>query len=633
MAELKEKLFSEFPPVSTEEWVAKITADLKGVPFEKKLVWKTGEGFNVNPFYRREDLKDLKTTDSLPGEFPYVRGTKKDNDWKVRQNIEVTNFKSANAEAKDLLTKGVTSLGFSVKGDEVNAENIATLLDGICPVATELNFSTCNCKVEKLITILVENFKTKGADLSKCFGSVDFNPFKKPLLKGKVNDSWVDDAAAVLKAGRELPRYRFLGVDSFYLNNAGAYISQELGCALAWGDEYISKLTEAGFGADEVAKKIKFNMGISSNYFMEIAKFRAARWLWAEIVAAYKPVCHCPTECPNKAKDGMCRCACKMEIHAVTSEWNMTVYDAYVNLLRSQTETMSAALAGVNSITVSPFDKSFETPDDFSKRIARNQQLLLKEECHFDKVVDPAAGSYYIEVLTASLADVAWKLFLNMDEKGGFGALANVGDIQKAVNASSALRKKAVATRREILLGSNQFPNFNEVVAEKVKKAPACCCGGACEEATIPTLDLSRGASQFEDLRLATEKSGKTPKVFMLTIGNLAMRLARSQFSANFFACAGYKIIDNLGFDTVEAGVEEALKVGAEIVVLCSSDDEYVEFAPAVNKVLAGRALFVVAGAPACMDDLKAQGIEHFIHVKSNVLETLQAFNVKLGIK
>ena len=221
----------------------------------------------------------------------------------------------------------------------------------------------------------------------------------------------------------------------------------------------------------------------------------------------------------------------------------------------------------------------------------------------------------------------------NMDEKGGFGALANAGDIQKAVNASNDLRKKAVATRREILLGSNQFPNFNEVVAEKIKKVPTCCCGGACGEATIPTLDFSRGASKFEDLRLATEKSGKTPKVFMLTIGNLAMRLARSQFSANFFACAGYKIIDNLGFDTVEAGVDAAVKAGAEIVVLCSSDDEYVEFAPAANKALAGRALFVVAGAPVCMEDLKAQGIEYFIHVKSNVLETLQAFNVKLGIK
>ena len=412
--------------------------------------------------------------------------------------------------------------------------------------------------------------------------------------------------------------YRVLAVNAFLFNNAGAYISQELGYALAWGNELMAKLTEAGFTADEVAKKIKFNFGISSNYFMEIAKFRAARWLWAEIVAAYKPACEC---------------ACKMVAHAQTSEWNMTVYDAHVNLLRSQTEAMSAALAGVDSITVRPFDKIYQTPDDFSERIARNQQLLLKEECHLDKVVDPSAGSYYVEVLTNSLADVAWKLFLEVEEKGGFSVAVNAGEIQNAVNASNVARKKAVATRREILLGSNQYPNFTEVAADKIQEKGSCCCGGGhCGEATIPALDFSRGASEFEALRMATEKSGKTPKVFMLTIGNLAMRLARSQFSANFFACAGYKIIDNLGFDTVEAGVEAAVKAGAEIVVLCSSDDEYAEFAPAAYKALAGRAEFVVAGAPACADDLKAQGIDQFVNVKSNVLETLKAFNAKLGI-
>ena len=415
-----------------------------------------------------------------------------------------------------------------------------------------------------------------------------------------------------------LPNYRVLAVNAFLFNNAGAYISQELGYALAWGNELMAKLTEAGFTADEVAKKIKFNFGISSNYFMEIAKFRAARWLWAEIVAAYKPACEC---------------ACKMVAHAQTSEWNMTVYDAHVNLLRSQTEAMSAALAGVDSITVRPFDKIYQTPDDFSERIARNQQLLLKEECHLDKVVDPSAGSYYVEVLTNSLADVAWKLFLEVEEKGGFSVAVNAGEIQNAVNASNVARKKAVATRREILLGSNQYPNFTEVAADKIQEKGSCCCGGGhCGEATIPALDFSRGASEFEALRMATEKSGKTPKVFMLTIGNLAMRLARSQFSANFFACAGYKIIDNLGFDTVEAGVEAAVKAGAEIVVLCSSDDEYAEFAPAAYKALAGRAEFVVAGAPACADDLKAQGIDQFVNVKSNVLETLKAFNAKLGI-
>ena len=618
MAELKEKLFSEFAPVSTEEWMAKITADLQGVPFEKKLDWQTGEGFNVNPFYRAEDIEGLKTTESLPGEFPYVRGTKKDNDWKVRQNIEVCCFKGANEKALDLLTKGVTSLGFIIKGDEVNEENIATLLEGICPASVELNFNTCNCKAEKLIGILADYFKGKGVDAEKCYGSVNYDAFKKPLVKGKENSEWVEGAAAVLKAGQALPNYRVLAVNAFLFNNAGAYISQELGYALAWGNELMAKLTEAGFTADEVAKKIKFNLGISSNYFMEIAKFRAARWLWAEIVAAYKPACEC---------------ACKMVAHAQTSEWNMTVYDAHVNLLRSQTEAMSAALAGVDSITVRPFDKIYQTPDDFSERIARNQQLLLKEECHLDKVVDPSAGSYYVEVLTNSLADVAWKLFLEVEEKGGFSVAVNAGEIQNAVNASNVARKKAVATRREILLGSNQYPNFTEVAADKIQEKGSCCCGGGhCGEATIPALDFSRGASEFEALRMTTEKSGKTPKVFMLTIGNLAMRLARSQFSANFFGCAGYKIIDNLGFDTVEAGVEAAVKAGAEIVVLCSSDDEYAEFAPAAYKALAGRAEFVVAGAPACADDLKAQGIDQFVNVKSNVLETLKAFNAKLGI-
>ena len=620
MAELKEKLFSEFAPVSTEEWMAKITADLKGVPFEKKLVWKTGEGFNVNPFYRAEDIEGLKTTESLPGEFPYVRGTKKDNDWKVRQNIEVTCFKGANEKALDILNKGVTSLGFIIKGSDVNAENIATLLDGICPECVELNFNTCNCKAEMLIGILADYFKGKGADLEKCKGSVNYDPFKKPLVKGKENENWVEAAAAVLKAGAALPGYKVLAVNAFYFNNAGAYISQELGYALAWGNELLAKLTEAGLDATEVTKKIKFNFGISSNYFMEIAKFRAARWLWTEIVAAYNPAC---------------QCACKMHVHAQTSEWNMTVYDAHVNLLRSQTEAMSAALAGVDSITVRPFDKTYQTPDDFSERIARNQQLLLKEECHLDKVVDPSAGSYYVEVLTNSLADVAWKLFLEVEDKGGFGAEVASGEIQKAVNASNEARKKAVATRREILLGTNQFPNFNEVAAEKIQnEAAGCCCGGGhnCGEATITALDFSRGASEFEALRLATEKSGKTPKVFMLTIGNLAMRLARSQFSSNFFACAGYKVIDNLGFDTVKAGVEAAVEAGAEIVVLCSSDDEYAELAPAAYKALAGRAEFVVAGMPACMEDLKAVGIDQYVNVKSNVLETLKAFNVKLGI-
>ncbi len=622
MAEQKEKLFSEFEPISAETWMAKITADLKGVPFEKKLVWRTGEGFNANPFYRLEDLEGLKTTSSLPGEFPYVRGTKTDNDWLVRQDISVECCKAANEKARDVLMKGVTSLGFKIKGDDVTTENIAALLDGICPECVELNFSTCLCKTGQLINILAECFAKKGANPAKCTGSVNYDPFKKPLIKGHKNEDWVPAATEILDAGKALPKYRLLAVNAFELNNAGAYIAQELGYALSWGNDLMEKLTDAGFTPDEVASRIKFNFGISPNYFMEIAKFRAARWLWAEIVNAYHPA----------SED-----SCKMVAHAQTSHWNMTVYDAHVNLLRTQTETMSAAIAGVDSITVHPFDEAFKEPDDFSERIARNQQLLLKEESHFDKVVDPGAGSYTIEVFTNSIADVAWKLFLETEDKGGFGTLANAGEIQAAVNASNDARHKAVATRKETLLGTNQFPNFTEVAGDKIKiEESACCCKGQaynhCENEGVTKLNFARGASEFESLRLATEKSGKTPKAFMLTIGNLAMRLARAQFSCNFFACAGYKTIDNLGFDTVEEGVEAAVKAGADVLVLCSSDDEYATYAPQAYTALAGRALFVVAGAPACMEELKAQGIDQFIHVKSNVLETLQAFNAKLGI-
>lgn len=629
MAEQKEKLFSEFAPVSTEAWKEKIVTDLKGADFDKKLVWKTGEGFNVYPYYRAEDIEGMKTAESLPGQFPYVRGTKAGNDRKVRQNIEVECCKAANEKARDLLEKGVNSLGFILKKEDVTPENIATLLEGICPECVELNFKTCNCKAAELTGILADYIKGKGADVAKCFGSVNFDPFRKMLVKGRDVENWVEKAAAVLEAGKALPRYRVLAVNAFLFNNAGSYITQELGYALAWGNELLAKLTDAGFPADEVAKKIKFNFGIGANYFLEIAKFRAGRWLWAEIVAAYNP--QCQRDCDNSKPDGLCRCAAKMQVHAQTSQWNMTIYDAHVNLLRSQTEAMSATLGGVDSVTVRPFDEVYKKTDDFSERIARNQQLLLKEECHFDKVVDPSAGSYYIENLTVSVADQAWKIFLGVEEKGGFYAAVKAGDVQNAVNEASAKRKAAVATRREILLGTNQFPNFTETAAGKIEKTEGCSCGCSAEK-TIATLNFDRGAKEFEDLRLATEKSGKTPKAFMLTIGNLAMRLARSQFSCNFFGCAGYKVIDNLGFDTVEAGVEAAMEAGADIVVLCSSDDEYAELAPKAFAALNGRAQFVVAGAPACMDELKAQGIDQFINVRSNVLETLKAFNQKLNI-
>ena len=619
MSNMKEKLFTEFQAPTTQEWLDKIEVDLKGADFQKRLVWRTNEGFNVQPFYRREDLKDLKAVDSLPGEFPFVRGNKKDNNlWFVRQDIKVEDAKAANAKALDVLNKGVDSLGFQISGSDLSKELIATLLEGILPQYVELNFKTCQRHCVELAGILVAYFKEKGYSLAELKGSINFDPIEKILKKGKDVTPVLAEAKALVEALQELPGYKCINVNSVSLNNAGAYIYQELGYALAWGAEYLNILTEAGIDATEAAKRIKFNMGVSENYFMEIAKFRAARLLWAQIVKQYEPKCDC---------------ACQMHVCAITSEYNQTLFDSYVNLLRSQTETMSAALANVDSIIVTPFDKPYETPTEFAERIARNQQLLLKEEAHFDKLVDVSGGSYTIEHLTDAIAQEGWKLFLAVEEAGGFLAEALKGNITNAVNASNDKRHAAAATRREFILGTNQFPNFTEKSEGKQPQGYACCCATATHETgDLPQLNTQRLASEFETLRLSTEKAQKQPIAFLLTIGNLAMRQARAQFSCNFLAAAGYKVMDNLGFKTVEEGVDAALEAKADIVVICSSDDEYAEYAIPAFQYLNGRAMFVVAGAPACSEDLKAAGIENFIHVKSNQLETLRAYNAKLGI-
>ncbi len=627
MAEEKLNLLADFPAVSTKEWKDKIIADLKGADFDKKLVWRTPEGFNVQPFYRQEDLKGLKTTVSAPGQFPYVRGTKTNNEWAIRQNIcACKNARKANAKALEVLNKGITSLGFCLDAEKLNYHFIKVLLDGIKADAIAINFSICPCAAPELAGILVRYYGRSGYDFKKVVGSINVDPMKQMLIKGKplTREQVTEKIVATVKAAKSLPNYRVVGVNSVVLNNSGAYCAQELAYALAWGADYMTMLTEAGVPNYQAARAIRFNMGIGGNYFMEIAKFRAARMLWAKIVEAYKA----PTF-TTALKE-----AAKMNVSAETSRFNMTIFDAYVNLLRSQTETMSAALAGVDEIVVTPFDVTYEQPTDFAERIARNQQLLLKEESHFDKVVDPAAGSYYLENLTHAIATEAWKQFLAIQEQGGMYEMIAADKVQADMQANLTKRLGDVAKRKEILLGSNQYPNFNEKAAKKIKTTGCGCGCGTCStkpEGALATLPVARAAEEFEALRLETEGAKKQPVAFMLTIGNLAMRIARAQFSCNFLACAGYKVIDNNGFATVADGIKAARKAKADIIVLCSSDDEYATYAPEAWKKLQGaKELFIVAGAPACMEDLKALGITNFINVRSNVLETLKSFNAQL---
>jgi methylmalonyl-CoA mutase len=617
------KLFTEFPPISTSEWEEVINKDLKGADYDKKLVWKTMEGFSVKPYYRAEDLENIKNSHASPGDFPYLRGTKlSTNNWLVRQDFDACKPEEANAKAVDVIKKGVDSVGFITCTDcEPSVESISKLIAGIDATNSEINFVS-SCSSRKILPFLIEYLKGQKIDLSKVKGSFDYSPLSAFSLKGKFCVDAKTAAARtleVIEKGRELPEFRLISVRGDIFRNAGSSIVQELAFSLAMGVEYMNWLTEQGVNSSEVLSKMKFTFAVGSSYFMEIAKFRAARYLWAKIAEAYTP-----QDIENA----------KMCIHGVNSEWNKTVYDPYVNMLRTTTEAMSGVLGGIHSFTVLPFDAPFQDPTVFSERVARNQQLVLKEEAYFGKVVDPAAGSYYIEKLTQSIIDNAWELFIKVQEMGGYTEAFSKGFIQSDIKAVATKREANIATRRQTVLGTNQYPNFDEVTdtkAVKIDMVKKPEVQKSAETICEPLIQY-RGSQALEELRYRTDATGKRPKTFMLTLGNLAFRRARAQFSCNFFACAGFEVIDNIGFKTIDEGLKAAMDAKADIVVICSSDEDYETLAIEAFEKLNGKAIFVVAGEPACKPTLEAKGITNFISVKSNVLETLNEYQKKLNI-
>ncbi|MBS0011067.1 MAG: acyl-CoA mutase large subunit family protein [Bacteroidales bacterium] len=614
----KEKLFEQFPPVSTGEWMNRVKADLKGQDFERKLVWKTIEGFSLNPFYRAEDIKSIPCLDKPPGEFPFLRGIYPGrNEWYVRQDINVKDPVKANARALDILNRGVTSLGFIFEeGTEYTSALMESLLKDIYCESIEINFLTQG-KAKELFSAFAAYLDRKGVKAGSVRGALETDPLGRLMVNGNlcipVNEAF-DYLAGLVKSAGIYPNYRVLAVNGAAFGNAGSGVVQELAFSMAMGSEYLSGLTDRGISTDDAARSMGFTFGIGSNYFMEIARMRAARIMWAKIVEAYKP---------SSVE------ACKIYVHSVTGDWNKTIYDPYVNMLRTQTEAMSATLGGTNSLTVKPFDNIFREASEFSERIARNQQLLLMEESYFGRVNDPAAGSYYIEKLSSLIAEQAWKLFVAIEEEGGFLAGLQKGSIQEMVKETAALRKANIRKRKEKLLGTNIFPDEEDRLSQSYLKTEA---RKEKDSPEVEALTPFRAAEEFEALRMAVDRRPKAPVVFLLTIGNPLMRKARAQFAHGFFGCAGYKVIDNIGFSDPAEAVRAAKEEQADIVVVCSSDEEYADYVPRINNMLDGKSILVVAGEPPCMEDLRSRGIDHFISLRSNLLETLVEYNRELGI-
>jgi len=605
-------LFQEFPPVTTEQWEEVIFKDLKGADYQKKLVWRTDEGFQVQPYYRAEDLNSLDYLENLPNRFPYTRGFKtKDNNWKIVQEITEKDPEKANEIALNVLRKGADTVSFCTK-NIISYQNLKSLLKNIDLEKKGIQFRCADSFIE-LMKWFIQYIEKQRIDKTKITGTIDFDAIIFALKKGKFyrdKETALSEAVELLALTSDFPNFKIINVNGLAMHNAGATIVQELGYALSVANEYLAFATEKGLASEKVATKMQFTLSVGSNYFMEIAKLRAARLLWTALIEQYQPACDC---------------AYRLSLNTVASSWNKTLYDPYVNLLRSTTEAMSAALGGADSIALKPFDVAYKQEDEFSSRISRNTQIILKEESYFNKVVDPAAGSYYIENLTHSIIENTWKLFQNMENEGGFIASMEAGKVKADIEHTAQNRDMDIATRKYILLGTNQYPNTNECMLDKIEENKSCDSEG---------LKSYRGAAAFETLRLQTEvfaKQHHRPKVFLLKVGNLAMRQARAGFITNFFGCAGYEILDNAGFACADEGVKAALNASPDLIVLCSSDEEYatlgLEIVQKIKKNIKKIPVLIAGNPTESVEILNKAGVDDYIHIKNNVLEKLNLYN------
>ncbi|MEN8204053.1 MAG: methylmalonyl-CoA mutase family protein [Bacteroidota bacterium] len=603
---VQKQLFAEFQELTTQSWEAKIKADLKGADYDKKLVWRSDEGIHVKPYYRQEDLESLAYLDQV-GQLRAAGSAP--NSWIVCQDIYTdSDTLEINQRIKAALKGGAQAIRIHLSKCPISdIQILESMLDGVPMEESEIHFEGCLC-ADALFDMLCEYASSKGVNPALLKGGLGADPLGKMVRLGVPIASMENIGKLVQAAHKTSPGLRSIEVNGALIQNAGSTLVEELAFGLSMASEYMSILCERGIDPVVAQDSLHLSLAAGSNYFMEIAKLRATRILWAKIAAAY----------------GVGASDCKIRIHSTSSQWNMTLYDPYVNMLRGTTEAMSAITGGADMLSVLPFDYPYGESTQFSDRIARNIQIILREEAYFDRVADPASGSYYIESLTDAIAEKVWELFRKVESDGGFMKSFKLGWIQEMVLESRDKKTSKIASGRGRVLGSNAYPNFNESILDMLKKK---------EETSQLDGDLTplvpfRVSSLFEELRLQTEESEKRPKVLLFKYGNPAWVTARAAFSGNFFACSGYEIMDQPAFSSVEEGIQVARDSAADLVVLCSSDDAYATLAPAVAEALKDLSIVVIAGNPASdMEALQKAGINYFIHLRSNMLETLKEFN------
>ena len=687
-------LFEEFEAVTRKRWMDLVQEDLKGADFDKKLVWRSYEGFSVQPMYFREDMEKLEHLGSMPGFAPYLRGSRlsgnTENAWTISQTHSATDTEELLEELERGVAGGQRRAGLrfhALLQTGKKLQSMDTLPDdGVWMPSTDV-FTVFLRELPALEGIDLHAgisspmFVPLAADAEVNGLNVGYDPVAILTQEGSL--PWSEDtvfrvmADSVRYASKHLPDSTVVGISGEPWHNAGASAVEEIACVLATGVEYLHQLQERGVDAQTAARFIRFTFPVGSTFFMEVAKLRAVRALWTRVLGAFLP--DEPASAP-------------MNLHVCGSRWTHTVHDPYVNMLRSTVQAMAGAIGGAESMDIAPFDDVAGSPGAFSRRIARNLQIILKEEARLSQVADAAAGSYYVEHLTESLMQHAWEMFREIEKRGGMLAALKDGFVQERITGTAGKKKENISRRRDVIVGTNQYPNlsekplarseakkianstlrerFEEALRERgdiasvqaafsaavsdaeanvVEAMHAALSGGMTipelhdvlrapsEAPAIEPLQAFRASEDFERLRASVERSEKKPRVFLATYGAVNWSRARATFASGFFGAAGMEIVDNLGFPTAVDAARAAVENKADIVVACSEDAAYRETIPEMMDVLRAAdhpMLLVVAGNP--VDDVPAlqeAGVHAFIHIKADVGATLADTLRTLGIE
>ncbi len=672
--ETDEKLFSEFNKPSYEEWKEAAIKLLKGRPFDKSMFTRTPEGITLKPIYNQDDLNKLPYTDTLPGEYPYLRGTQTEGHllepWKIAQEIYAAKPKEFNEALIEALYKGQTSMNMTLDiptisgfdADSKDIENVGirgtsiSTLEDLSIALHDLVFSVLPIYVNvgmhpvpmtAMFLAQLENTNQNQSDLK---GVLGYDPLgmlsKYGYLTSTVEqcyDAMRDVLNYIKVIGSDI---RSILIEGHPYHNGGADAVQELCYVMATGTEYIRKMIQRGIHIDDIAPHMAFSLSLGSNFFMELSKVRAARVMWSRIVKSFGG---------NSESQ-------KIYIHGKTSSWTKTVYDPYVNMLRNASEAFSGAIAGVDSLDVTAFDEPIREADEFSRRVSRNVQSILQDECRFTQPIDPAGGSWYIESLTYELAETAWTKFQEIEKNGGMFTALQAGNVQTSVINKYEDKFKNMAKRKHVWVGTNMYANMTEeeldsrkpdrdrIKDDRVmavqnyrlkkdvfniesalsdlgdyvythKKVSMPLAIKAIQsgvtlglmtdllndrhlEETTEMINYERGAKRFEDLRDRTEgmkRKGIDPKVFLFNYGKIPKHKARADFSTGFFEVGGFEVLKNNGFMDVESAVQAGLASEAKVGVICSTDEVYPEIVPNIAKAIreqGSKMILIVAGRP-----------------------------------